>query len=235
MPMRSPAFTRAWICGPITDMSRSASPKAEPGRGEAVWWRFIRPAIYAVGFMPAAWTFYLAVMDQLGADPLKVLERTLGLWALRFLIASLAITPLRDLAGINLLRYRRAIGLLAFFYAMMHLTTYVVLDQGLDFWAIWADIVKRPYITIGMFAFTILVPLALTSNNAMVRRLGGAAWARLHRWVYLAGAAAAIHYVLVVKSWPMQPLVYAAIMGLLLSYRLVKRLRRRPRKRFAAA
>lgn len=216
-------------------MSHAASPKAAAGRRAADWHRFIRPAIYIVGFVPGVWTFYLGVMDQLGADPLKVLERALGLWALRFLIASLAITPLRELAGINLLRYRRAIGLLAFFYVMMHLTTYVVLDQVLDFAAIWADIVKRPYITIGMFAFTILVPLALTSNNAMVRRLGGSAWARLHRWVYLAGAAAAIHYVLVVKSWPMQPLVYAAIMGLLLAYRLVKHLRRRPRKRLAAA
>lgn len=215
-------------------MALSAPSKATPRRRGADWSRFIRLGIYGVGLVPAVWTFYLGVMDQLGADPLKVLERSLGIWALRFLIGSLAITPLRELAGVNLLRYRRAIGLLAFFYVMMHLTTYVVLDQGLDFGVIWADILKRPYITIGMLAFAILVPLAVTSNNAMVRRLGGAAWARLHRWVYVAGAAAAIHYMLVVKSWPMQPLVYAAIMGLLLSYRL-KRLWRRKRPRLANA
>ncbi|WP_040594295.1 protein-methionine-sulfoxide reductase heme-binding subunit MsrQ, partial [Mesorhizobium metallidurans] len=158
-------------------------------------------------------------------------ERTLGLWALRFLIVTLTITPLRDLFGINFLRYRRAVGLLAFFYALMHLTTYLVLDQGLDVAAIWADIVKRLYITIGMISFAILVPLALTSNNAMIRRLGGGAWARLHRWVYVAAAAAAIHFLLVVKSWPMEPVVYASIVGLLLAYRAFKRLRgRRPRR-----
>ena len=112
-------------------------------------------------------------MDQLGADPMKVLERSLGLWALKFLVACLAITPLRRLTGISLLRYRRAIGLLAFIYACLHLTTYMLLDQGLDLTAIWADIVKRPYITIGMAAFLILIPLAATSNNAMLRRLGG--------------------------------------------------------------
>lgn len=206
-----------------------------PSRRAAEWSRYARPALYWVGLVPAAWTFYLGVMDQLGADPMKTLERTLGLWALRFLILSLAVTPLRDLAGINLLRYRRALGLLCFFYATMHLTTYLVLDQGLDVHAIWGDILKRPYITIGMLSFAILVPLAATSHNAMIRRLGGAAWARLHRWVYLAAGAAAIHYVLVVKSWPMEPLVYAAIVGLLLAYRLVKRARGDKRARFATA
>jgi sulfoxide reductase heme-binding subunit YedZ len=128
---------------------------------------------------------------------------------------------LRRLAGINLLRYRRAVGLLAFFYAVFHLLVYVVLDQGLDLAAVWADIVKRPFITIGMLAFVILVPLAATSNNRVIRRLGPGAWVRLHRWVYAAAAAAAIHFVMVVKSWPPEPLVYAALVALLLGYRLV--------------
>ena len=170
-----------------------------------------------------------------GADPMKTLERTLGLWAFRFLLISLAISPVRELAGINLLRYRRAVGLLAFFYALLHLSTYAVLDQVLDFAAIWADIVKRPYITVGMLAFAILVPLAVTSNNAMVRRLGGAAWARLHSWVYLAGSAAAAHYLLLVKSWTAQPLTYASLMALLLGYRVYRRLRGRRRPRLATA
>ena len=180
----------------------------------------IRRAIYIFGMLPAVWYFYLGITDQLGADPQKTLERLLGLWALRFLILSLAITPLRRLGGPNLIRYRRAVGLLAFTYASLHLTVYMVLDQGLDFAAIWADIVKRPYITVGMFAFIILVPLAVTSNNAMIRRLGGGAWQRLHRLVYVAAAAAAIHFVMVVKAWPPEPLIYAGIVAALLLFRL---------------
>jgi methionine sulfoxide reductase heme-binding subunit len=193
------------------------------------WHQRLRPgSLYFIGLIPAAWTYYLGVMDQLGADPMKVLERSLGLWALKFLVACLAITPLRRLTGISLLRYRRAIGLLAFIYACLHLTTYMLLDQGLDLAAIWGDIVKRPYITVGMAAFLILVPLAVTSNNAMVRRLGGPAWQRLHRWVYLAAALAAVHFVMVVKAWPPEPLVYAAIVAGLLGFRLLQRWRRAP-------
>jgi sulfoxide reductase heme-binding subunit YedZ len=188
-------------------------------------------AVYIAGFIPAVWLFYAGVMDQLGADPMRYLEQALGLWALRFLIATLAVTPLRQLFSINLLRYRRAIGLLAFYYALLHLTTYLVLDQGLDFEAIWADIVKRPYITIGMATFVILVPLALTSNNAAIRRMGGQAWARLHRLVYAAAIGAALHFVLVVKSWPPEPLVYAAIIAALLGYRLIRSLGRKPSPR----
>jgi sulfoxide reductase heme-binding subunit YedZ len=189
--------------------------------------------VYAVGLVPALWYFYLGVTDQLGADPMRTLERSLGLWALRFLIAALAITPLRQSLGINLLRYRRQLGLLAFYYALLHLTTYLVLDQGLDLAAISADILKRWYITIGMAAFTLLLPLAITSNTASIRRLGGRAWQRLHRIVYIAIALAAWHFIMVVKSWPPQPLVYAAIVGALLGYRLVWRILLSERKRLA--
>jgi sulfoxide reductase heme-binding subunit YedZ len=187
-------------------------------------------ALYGIGMMPAVSTFYLGLTDQLGADPMKTLERTLGLWALRFLVAGLAITPLRKLGGPNLVRYRRTVGLLAFFYAALHVTTYVVLDQGLAFAAIWKDIVKRPYITIGMVAFLILIPLAVTSNATMIKRIGGGAWQRLHRWVYLAAAAAAVHFVMLVKAWPLEPLVYAAIVAGLLLFRAVDRLRGREPK-----
>jgi len=187
--------------------------------------------VYVAGFVPAVVYFTLGVMDQLGADPLKVLERSLGEWALRFLIATLCVTPLRQTLGINLLRYRRAIGLLAFYYAGLHLITYVVLDQGFDWAAIWADIVKRPYITIGMASFVVLVPLAVTSNNASIRRLGGQAWARLHKLVYLAAAGGAMHFLLVVKSWPREPIVYAAIVAGLLLYRAVKALSKQPKAR----
>jgi sulfoxide reductase heme-binding subunit YedZ len=179
--------------------------------------------------LPAAASIYLGITDQLGADPMKALEHTLGLWSLRFLIIGLAITPLRRLGGPSLLRYRRAIGLLAFFYALLHLVVYIVLDQGLDWSAIWRDIIKRPYITVGMLAFVSLVPLAITSNATMVKRLGGAAWQRLHKLVYVAAAAAAIHFVMLVKSWPAEPLIYAAVTAGLLLFRLVP-LSRRSRK-----
>jgi sulfoxide reductase heme-binding subunit YedZ len=189
----------------------------------------VRRAIYVIGMAPAVWSFYLGVTDQLGADPQNTLERTLGEWALRFLIACLAITPLRRLGGPNLVRYRRAVGLLAFYYATLHLSVYLLLDQGLDLAAIWADIVKRPYITVGMLAFATLVPLAATSNAAMIRRLGGARWQRLHRLVYLAAAAGALHYIMLVKVWPGEPLIYAALVALLLLFRLQQVLRNRLR------
>ncbi|MBF9233628.1 protein-methionine-sulfoxide reductase heme-binding subunit MsrQ [Microvirga alba] len=192
-------------------------------------------AIYIVGFIPAVLLFYLGVTNQLGADPMRYLEQALGLWALRFLIATLTISPLRQIFNINLLRYRRAIGLLTFYYAALHLLTYLVLDQGLDFEAIWADIVKRPYITVGMATFLVLVPLAVTSNNVSIRRLGGQAWARLHRLVYFAAIGAAVHFLMVVKSWPPEPMVYAAIVTSLLGYRLVRSLIRKivPKRRAA--
>lgn len=214
----------AWICASTTEM---ASTRPAAGR-PAPWYLWLRPGlVYVLGMIPASWTFYQGVMDQLGADPMKVLERSLGEWALRFLIAGLAITPLRRLTGINLLRYRRAIGLLAFIYATLHLTVYLVLDQNLDLAAIWGDIVKRPFITVGMAAFLILIPLAVTSNNAVIRRLRPGVWQKIHRWVYLAAALAAVHFVMVVKAWPPEPLVYAGLVALLLGYRLVLGLRQR--------
>lgn len=213
---------------PITQHRRGQSKVARGWRPSA------QTAVYAIGFIPAVWTFYLALSDQLGADPLKTLERTLGLWALRFLVIGLAITPLRHLNGPNLVRYRRAIGLLAFFYACLHLTVYVALDQGFDLAAIWKDIVKRPYITVGMLAFAILVPLAATSNATMIKKLGGAAWQKLHRWVYLAAAAAALHFIMLVKAWPPEPLIYAALVACLLLFRVVVRRRKNNRARAAA-
>lgn len=224
----------AWISVPTTDPS--AKPlaaahafKRSPQRRHALRWpAWLGPgswALYALAFAPGLWTFHLAIADQLGADPLKVLERSLGLWALRFLVAGLAITPLRKIGGPNLIRYRRMFGLLAFFYALFHVTVYVVLDQGLDFAAIVADIVKRPYITVGMVAFLILVPLAVTSNAMMIRRLGGAAWQRLHRWVYLAAAAAALHFAMLLKTLTAEAAFYAAMVAVLLVFRIVDRAR----------
>jgi methionine sulfoxide reductase heme-binding subunit len=138
--------------------------------------------------------------------------------------------PLRQLLGVNLLRYRRALGLLAFYYALMHVTSYLVLDQRLDFDAIWADILKRLYITIGMICFIVLLPLAATSSNLAIRHLGGKAWQRLHRIVYLAAILAALHFLTSVKSWPIEPVTYALIVAILLGYRLARSLMRGQRQ-----
>jgi sulfoxide reductase heme-binding subunit YedZ len=179
--------------------------------------------VYLLGAIPGIAFFAMAVTDNLGADPAKALERELGEWALRLIILGLAITPLRQAFGINWLRYRRAVGLLAFFYVLAHLVTYILLDQALDWAAIWADILKRPYITIGMLGFFLLLPLAITSSNAMIRRLGGVRWRRLHRLVYPAAIAGAVHFLLLVKSWPPEPIIYAAIVLALLGWRLLPR------------
>jgi len=214
-----------------TERRHTAAPAAgiaaQRAARAAAWRAAIRPGswtLYTLGLAPAAWTFLLAVSDQLGADPLKALERSLGLWALRFLVLSLALSPLRQLGGPNLVRYRRMVGLLAFFYALFHVTVYVCLDQQLDPGAIWKDIVKRPYITIGLASFLILVPLAATSNGPAIKRLGGATWQRLHRWVYLAAAGAALHFIMLVKAWPVEPFVYAAIVAGLLLIRIAFRI-----------
>lgn len=205
-----------------------------PRLSSAAQFRLLRALVYFIGLAPAVWTFYLGFTNQLGANPIRTLEQDLGIWALRFLIATLTVTPLRDLTVISLMRYRRTLGLLTFYYALLHFFAYMLLDYRLDLQAIVGDIVKRPYITIGMLAFAILVPLAITSNNWVIRRMGGA-WARLHRWVYLAAAAAALHYLLVVKSWQVGPLVYFTIIAALLGHRLGKMLYRRRRRKLAIA
>ena len=183
----------------------------------------VRRAIYVLGMVPAGWYFYRGLTDQLGVDPQNILERALGLWAIRFLVLSLAVTPLRTFGGPSLLRYRRAIGLLAFYYAALHLTAYVLIDKQLDVAEIVADVAKRPYITLGMIAFVILIPLAITSNAPMIRWLGGVRWRRLHRLVYVAAIAGALHFIMLVKAWPLEPLAYAAAVVLLLGLRLVHR------------
>ncbi|WP_166144154.1 protein-methionine-sulfoxide reductase heme-binding subunit MsrQ [Methylosinus sp. RM1] len=187
--------------------------------------RIPKLVVYVAGLVPAAWTFYLGLQDRLGPEPIKALEQELGLWSLRFLLLCLLISPLRR-AGVDLSRYRRALGLLAFYYAALHLSAYVALDHGFDWSAIGRDILKRPYVTIGMAAFVILVPLAATSNNAAIRRLGAAAWARLHRLVYVAAILAAAHFLLIVKSWPAEPLLYAAATIALLAARALPAARR---------
>src|SRR5690606_17845336 len=166
--------------------------------------------LYIVGLVPAAWGFWLGATGRLPGNPVKEFEHLLGLWALRFLVATLAITPLRDLLGVNWLRYRRALGLLAFWYVLMHFSTYMLLDQVLNVSAILADIAKRPFITIGMAGFVLLIPLALTSNAWSIRRLGPR-WVKLHRLVYVIAAAGALHFAMSVKVVGPEPWTYIGL------------------------
>lgn len=174
--------------------------------------------LYVVAIIPPAWLFYAGVTGGLGADPVKAMEHQIGLLGLQVLIASLCITPLRRFAGVNLLKFRRALGLIAFAYIALHLLVWLVLDVGIPS-QIVSDIVKRPYITIGMAAFGLLTPLALTSNRVSIRKLG-ANWHRLHSLVYPAILLGGIHFVMVRKGWQSEPLVYMAVIALLLSLRL---------------
>ncbi|WRH62829.1 MAG: protein-methionine-sulfoxide reductase heme-binding subunit MsrQ [Fuscovulum sp.] len=176
-------------------------------------------AVYLAGLLPFAWIVWLTFTNGLGPDPVKAIELRLGELGLQFLVAGLVVTPLRW-AGLNLIRFRRAIGLLAFFYVAMHLLAWVVLDMGLRWDEMAADLVKRWYIIIGMVGFATMVPLALTSNNGAIRRLGAASWARLHRLTYVAALAGALHYVVLVKAWPVEPLLYLGAVCLLLLARL---------------
>jgi len=178
-------------------------------------------AIYVVGVVPLLWLVWLLVNGSLGIDPVKRIEHQLGEWGLQLLVAGLAITPLRRFTGVNLIRYRRAIGLLAFLYIALHLTTWLVLDIQLRWAEVWADILKRPYITAGFVGFVAMIPLAVTSNNQSVRRLGAKTWQNLHRLTYVAVLAGAIHYIWLVKAWPPEPIIYLILVILLLSTRLI--------------
>lgn len=184
-------------------------------KGASVW------ALYAVGFIPAVWYFWLGATGQLPGNAVKIFEHLLGIWALRFLIATLFVTPLRDLAGINLLRYRRALGLLAFWYVLMHFLTYMLLDQRLNFPEIVNDIAKRPFITIGMASLVLLLPLALTSNNYSIRRLGPR-WNRLHKLAYLIVLGGAVHYMMAIKVVTAEPFIYLVLAIALVAYRPIR-------------
>lgn len=175
-------------------------------------------AIYVAAPIPPAWYFYLGLTGGLGVEPIKALEHKLGLLALQILIAVLAITPLRRIAGINLLRFRRALGLTAFFYVVLHLLTWLVLDVQIV-GQIVKDILKRPYITIGMLAFALMIPLALTSNNLSIRKLGSR-WRQLHKLTYPVVLLGGVHYLMVVKGWQLQPMIYLAIIAGVLALRL---------------
>ncbi len=174
--------------------------------------------LYILCALPPVWFVYQGLTGGLGVEPIKALEARLGELALQFLVAGLAITPLRRHVGLNLLRFRRLIGLAAFYYVSAHLLVWLVLDVQIVS-QIWADIVKRPYVTVGMAAFLLLIPLAITSNTWSIRRLGQK-WRRLHKLVYAATLLGAVHFIMLVKGFQIEPLLYLGTIILLLALRL---------------
>jgi methionine sulfoxide reductase heme-binding subunit len=193
-------------------------------RAESPLRRLIRPALWLLVIVPAIVLVAQLLLNQLGAEPIESLEHASGEWALRLLAASLAVTPLMRLTGWGwLVAQRRFLGLAAFFWAMGHLSVYIVLDQFFDWPEIVKDILKHLYITVGMLAFVLMIPLALTSTKSSIRRLGGQRWTQLHRLVYLSAVAGCVHYLWAVKKDIAEPLLYAAVFVVLFGLRLVLR------------
>jgi len=171
------------------------------------------------------WNFY---RDELGANPIEYITRATGDWTLRFLLITLAVTPLRKTFALpNLIRFRRMLGLFAFFYALLHFTTYIWLDKFFDLAEMWKDVMIRRFITVGFAAFLLLIPLAITSTRGWIRRLGGRRWQWLHRAIYVSAICGVIHYYWLVKSDVRAPLTYAAVLAVLLGWRFVLWLRGR--------
>ena len=203
----------------------TARPSGGAAPGAERWVRRgLRPALWLLVVLPAPVLVARLLLDQLGANPIEELEHATGGWALRFLIASLAVTPLLRLTGWGwLVRERRFLGLAAFAWTVIHLSVYTVVDWFFDWSEIWKDIRKHLYITLGMLAFVLLVPLALTSTQRAIRRLGGARWRSLHRLAYVAVLLGCLHYVWAVKQDITMPIVYAGITVALLAARGIRR------------
>ncbi len=182
--------------------------------------RAAKVVVFILGLWPLLWLAWRGYNNQLTANPIEFITRSTGDWTLRFLLISLTITPLRRLTGqLQLIRFRRMIGLFAFFYASLHFTTYIWLDKFFDLHDVWKDVAKRPFITVGFLSFVLLIPLAITSTKGWIRRLGRK-WQMLHRIVYVSVLAGVVHYYWLVKSDIRLPALYAAIAAILLVYRI---------------
>jgi methionine sulfoxide reductase heme-binding subunit len=188
----------------------------------------MRSAAFGLALLPLAllaaraWPVFFGTSRALGANPIRALEEATGQWALRFVALALAVTPVRRLTGVNaIVKYRRMLGLFAFFYASVHLTIYAVLDMELDAGDLVADVVKHPYVTAGMVAWLMLLPLAVTSTRAMIRRLGGRRWQRLHRLTYAVAVVGTVHFWWSVKKDVTEPATFAVVFAVLLGWRVV--------------
>jgi len=184
--------------------------------------RSFKPVVFLACLGPLAHLGWKAYSSALGANPIEVITRSTGDWTIRFLLITLSITPLRKLiAQPWLIRYRRMFGLFAFFYGTLHFLTYIWLDKFFNLHEMLADVAKRRFITVGFTGFVLLIPLAITSTTGWIRRLGGRRWNLLHRLIYVSAIAGVIHYLWLVKADIRKPLQYAAVLSLLLGYRLV--------------
>ena len=184
--------------------------------------RWAKVLVFVAGLAPIFWLCWRAWNQNLTANPIEYITRSTGYWTLAFLLITLTVTPLRRLTGWNwLLRMRRMLGLFAFFYVCLHFTTYIWLDQFFDVPGMLKDIAKRPFITVGFSAFLLLIPLAATSTNAMVKRLGSRRWQLLHRLVYVIATLGVLHFWWLVKKDITEPLIFGTLLGLLLLARLV--------------
>jgi methionine sulfoxide reductase heme-binding subunit len=185
--------------------------------------RVLKPVVFAAALAPFVWLVYGIVAGDLGANPVETVTNTTGIWTLRLLVVTIAITPVRWLTGWNpIVRFRRMMGLFAFFYATLHFLTYFILDHSLMLAGVWEDIVKRPYITAGFTAFVLMIPLAVTSTQGWIRRLGGRRWSLLHKLVYVSAALGVLHYWWKVKLDVTDPAIYAGLVTALLAVRLWK-------------
>jgi sulfoxide reductase heme-binding subunit YedZ len=201
----------------VTLKSRAVAAVKKTRGTKRAW---LKPLVFIVSLVPLVSLLVSLLTNQLGANPIEALTDETGEWALRFIVLGLLLSPLRWWLKVTWpVQIRRMIGLFAFFYALVHLGIYLFLDQQLDLAAIVADLLERPYIAAGTVAFSILLPLAVTSNRKMVKRLGKR-WQSLHRWVYIAACAAVVHYVWLAKGDRVEPLVYLAIVMVLLIVRL---------------
>jgi sulfoxide reductase heme-binding subunit YedZ len=189
-------------------------------------WKLAKPPIFLACLVPLGWLIFAVSRGRTSANPAEDIILTTGIWALRFLLLTLAITPLRRLTGWNgLIQFRRMLGLFAFFYACTHMLSYLAFDQLFNLRNVLADVVKRPFITAGMTAFVLMIPLAVTSTKGWIRRLGRR-WQLLHRLVYFSAAAACLHFIWKVKVVIGEPVYYAAILGGLLAFRVFWRFRK---------
>lgn len=193
--------------------------------------KWLKVLVFLLCLVPVGLVGWRALHGDLTANPIEFITHATGDWTLRFLLITLAITPLRMLLRLpELTRFRRMLGLFAFFYACLHFSTWLVLDKFFDMSEIWKDVLKRRFITVGFAAFLLLIPLALTSTAGWIRRLGGKRWQALHRLIYPSAALGVIHYYWLVKSAVIRPLTYAAILAVLLLYRLIAWLANRRRR-----
>jgi len=190
--------------------------------------KWTKVAVFLLCLIPFLELLNRALHNRLGANPVEFLQHATGDWILRFLVFTLAITPLRKLFNLpDLIRFRRMLGLFAFFYACLHFLTYIGPDQSFDLSAMWKDIAKRPFITVGFTAFVLLIPLAVTSTTGWIRRLGGKRWQMLHRAIYASAVLGVVHYYWLVKSDVRKPLFYGALVVILLLWRLAGWISRR--------